>query len=64
MMRSQSLWQLSPHDGRPIGLDLMAAVGLAEALGYDRRAMAELLPAIDAGAAAARARDSADEVSG
>jgi len=32
-----------------IGLDLAAAVSLATALGYDARAVAELLPAAEAG---------------
>ena len=36
-------------NGRILGYDLTAALGLAAALGYDSRAMAELLPALEAG---------------
>ena len=41
--------RLGPNASVVIGLDLAAAVALATALGYDARAVAELLPAAEAG---------------
>ena len=41
--------RLAPNASVVIGLDLAAAVALATALGYDARAVAELLPAAEAG---------------
>ena len=41
--------RLGPNASVVIGLDLAAAVSLATALGYDARAVAELLPAAEAG---------------
>ena len=41
--------RLAPNASVVIGLDLAAAIALATALGYDARAVAELLPAAEAG---------------
>jgi len=41
--------RLAPNASVVIGLDLAAAVSVATALGYDTRAVAELLPAAEAG---------------
>uniref|UniRef100_UPI001B7F8A0F DUF7697 family protein n=1 Tax=Erythrobacter cryptus TaxID=196588 RepID=UPI001B7F8A0F len=40
--------QLRAVPGAVIGLDMAAALAMAEALGIDRRAAAEFLPAIEA----------------
>jgi hypothetical protein len=45
--------QLRIIAGSVLGLDLTAALGLGDALGHDRRALAELLPAGEAGLLAA-----------
>ena len=41
--------RLAPNAAAVIGIDLAAALALATALGYDARAIAELLPAGEAG---------------
>ena len=41
--------RLGPNASVVIGLDLATAIALATALGYDVRAMTELLPAAEAG---------------
>jgi hypothetical protein len=41
--------QLRLAGNRVIGLDMAGALALADGLGYDRRAMAELLPPAEAG---------------
>ena len=41
--------RLAPNGSVVLGLDLAAAIALAMALGYDIRAVAELLPAAEAG---------------
>ena len=45
--------RLAPNGAAVIGLDLAAAIALATALGYDARAVAELLPTAEAGMVAA-----------
>lgn len=40
---------MAPNGVAVIGIDLAAAIALATALGYDVRAVAELLPAAEAG---------------
>jgi len=45
--------RLAPNASVVIGLDLSAAIALATALFYDARAVAELLPAAEAGLVAA-----------
>ena len=45
--------RLAPNGAAVIGLDLAAAIALATALGYDARAVAELLPTTEAGMVAA-----------
>ncbi len=47
-MRGAGQLRLAPS-GYPIGLDLSALLTLGDALGYDRHALAELLPALEAG---------------
>lgn len=47
--------RLAPS-GVVIGLDLPAALTLGDALGYDRTALAELLPAIELGMVAGIAK--------
>jgi hypothetical protein len=44
---------LAPQAGIVIGLDLTAALSLGAALGYDTRALAELLPSAEAALVAA-----------
>jgi hypothetical protein len=41
--------QLRFAGNRVVGLDMAGALALGDGLGYDRRAMAELLPAAEAG---------------
>ncbi|MBF0095323.1 MAG: hypothetical protein HQL34_12385 [Alphaproteobacteria bacterium] len=41
--------QVRSADGRVIGLDLSAAMMIGAAKGYDASALADLLPAIEAG---------------
>lgn len=48
--------------GGVTGIDLGAALSLAEALGYDRRAMALLLPAGESGLVAALNKREEDDV--
>ncbi|GAB4387219.1 DUF7697 family protein [Albidovulum sp.] len=48
-MLTRSGGQLRLAPGAVIGIDLVAALRLGEALGYDAAALAELLPAGEAG---------------
>ena len=41
--------RLAPNGAAVIGIDLAATIALMTALGYDARAVAELLPAAEAG---------------
>jgi hypothetical protein len=49
LARCSGQLRLAPNGSAVIGLDLVAAMSLANALGYDVRAVAELLPAAEAG---------------
>lgn len=53
LTRCSGQLRLAPNASVVIGLDLSAAIALATALGYDIRAVAELLPAAEAGLVAA-----------
>ena len=53
ILRCSGQLRLAPRAGIVIGLDLTAALSLGAALGYDTRALAELLPAAEAGLVAA-----------
>ncbi|MBX3516039.1 MAG: hypothetical protein KF815_03760 [Rhodospirillales bacterium] len=53
MTRCSGQLRLAPNASVVIGLDLSAVIYLAAALGYDTRAVAELLPAAEAGLVAA-----------
>ena len=53
ILRCSGQLRLAPQAGIVIGLDLTAALSLGAALGYDTRALAELLPAAEAGLVAA-----------
>ena len=53
ILRCSGQLRLAPHAGIVIGLDLAAALSLGTALGHDVNALAELLPAAEAGLVAA-----------
>jgi hypothetical protein len=53
LTRCSGQLRLAPYGAAVIGLDLAAVIYLAVALGYDTRAIAELLPAAEAGLVAA-----------
>lgn len=53
LTRCSGQLRLAPNASVVIGLDLSAAIALATTLGYDIRAVAELLPAAEAGLVAA-----------
>ncbi|MFZ1413885.1 MAG: hypothetical protein WAS73_04805 [Defluviicoccus sp.] len=49
ILRCSGQLRLAPQVGIVIGIDLAAALSLGAALGYDTGALAELLPAAEAG---------------
>ncbi|MFZ1415829.1 MAG: hypothetical protein WAS73_14815 [Defluviicoccus sp.] len=49
ILRCSGQLRLAPQAGIVIGIDLTAALSLGAALGYDVHALAELLPAAEAG---------------
>ncbi|QLH40892.1 MAG: hypothetical protein HWD60_03100 [Defluviicoccus sp.] len=49
LTRCSGQLRLAPNGTCVLGLDLSAALNLGTALGYDRQALAELLPAGEAG---------------
>ena len=53
ILRCSGQLRLAPHAGIVAGLDLAAALALGAALGHDVYALAELLPAAEAGLVAA-----------
>ena len=53
ILRCSGQLRLAPHAGIVIGIDLAAAFALGAALGHDVYALAELLPAAEAGLVAA-----------
>ncbi len=52
-MRCSGQLRIAPRGGSVIGIDLDAALSIGAALGYQRAAVAELLPAGEAGLVAA-----------
>jgi len=53
ILRCSGQLRLAPHAGIVIGIDMAAALALGAALGHDVYALAELLPAAEAGLVAA-----------
>ncbi len=53
ILRCSGQLRLAPHAGIVIGIDLAAALAIGAALGHDVHALAELLPAAEAGLVAA-----------
>lgn len=53
ILRCSGQLRLAPHGSSIIGIDMSAALAIGAALGHDVHALAELLPAAEAGLVAA-----------